>query len=233
MSSQSELKARLAELVRNADAQLETHSRAREHLMEQIGGKKERFEELARHLVTNVLRPRMEVLVQSFRHAGPIVELDGGHGLAVPFSHSDEFPAHARVEVSIAQDPDCECVWCAFSPTIIPILMDYERDRSLDVNLESPDLRRLEAFLDERIERFVASYLSVREPESMYQRGLRVTDPVCGMTFRRADAQAVLDYEGQKVFFCAEICRRHFEVAPERYGRTGALRTVGEGARRQ
>ena len=189
MSSPSDLQTRISEQLRTADARLEADNHTRQDLMVRIGEKKELFEQVATRFMRDSVRPRLEVLIHSFRHAGPIVELDGGHGLAVPFSHTDEFPAHARIDVSIAHDADCECVWFAFAPTIIPILMDYERDRGFDVSLESPDQQRLEAFLDERIERFVASYLSVREPESMYQKDLRVTDPVCGMTFRRVDAQ--------------------------------------------
>ena len=223
MSSQKELQERISELVRTADARLEARSRARHDLMERIGGKKERFGELADHLIVDVVCPRLEVLTRSFGHAGPIVAMAGGHGMAVAFEHTEEFPAHARVEVGIGHDPDCESAWCTFAPTIIPILMDYERERSLDVSVESPDREGLGAFLDERIERFVASYLSVREPESPYQKDFLVTDPVCGMTFRRVDALAVVDYEGRRVFFCADICRKHFEAAPDRHGRSGAV----------
>ena len=227
MSSPEELKAHVVELMRSADTKLEEHRRAREDLMEQIEERRLRFEGVANDLMSNTVRPRIEVILHSFPHAGPIVDLDGGCGLAVPFAHTDEFPAHARVEVNLTHDRDCHSAWCGFSPTIIPMLIDYERDTSLELNLGAPDRERLEAFLDERIERFVASYLSLRDPDSVYQRDLRVTDPVCGMTFRRLDAQASLDYEGRKVFFCTDTCRKRFESAPERYVRPGTFAKPG------
>ena len=227
MPAQDALQARVNALLRDADARLEARTRTREELMTQMQGKTESFECLALELMSNTIRPRLEVLANAFPHAGPIVQLAGGHGIAVPFSHTDDFPAHARVEVNLTHDTPCECARCTFSPSIIPILIDYERDIFLDVSMESPDPRLVETFLDERVERFVASYLSLREPGSPYQKGFLVTDPVCGMTFRRVDAQSTIDIEGRRVFFCAEVCRKRFESAPDRYG----VRSAPSGAR--
>ena len=218
MSSQDELKARIDALLLRAEAKREEHIHAREDLMEQIGTRQLHFENVANDLIASVVRPRIEVMANAFGHAGSVVALDGGHGLAVPFAHTDEFPAHARVEVNISHDQTCEHAWCGFTATIIPILMEYERDRRLDLDLGAPDRHRLMTFIDERIEAFVVSYLSLRDSESMYQRDQSVTDPVCGMSFRRADAHSFLDHAGLRVFFCAEACRQQFEAAPERYG---------------
>lgn len=214
MSSDMELEARIRELMRIADAGFAARRRAREELMERISAKKERFEPLATGLLERVVRPRLDVLVRSFAHSGSLAVMDGGHGVAVAFSYTEEFPAHARVEVSIAHDPDYDRAWCAFSASILPILMEYERDTSQDVSIESPDEPRLARFVDQRIETFVASYLSICQPDSFYQKSLLVTDPVCGMTFRRADAQSVLERDGKRVFFCADVCRQQFEASP-------------------
>jgi len=49
----------------------------------------------------------------------------------------------------------------------------------------------------------------------------RVTDPVCGMQIRSDKAAARTVHDGTAYFFCAEACRRQFELEPERYvGRT-------------
>lgn len=123
-----------------------------------------------------------------------------------------------RIEawLCLSHDPGCATAWCTFSPSILPILVDYERDASVEVQLEAPDLARLEEFLDVRIHRFVTAYLGVREPESMYQRDLLVLDPVCGMRIRRSDAHAHLDHGGRRVFFCSDACRIRYEADPLR-----------------
>jgi YHS domain-containing protein len=226
MSSPNYLYLRLEELVREADARRAARQRERRSEMERQAAKRARFEAMARQLVAGVLRPRLEMLVRLFDHAQPVEELRDGHGLAVTFPRTEEFAAHARVEVGIAHDPDFGGVWCTFSPSIIPILMEYERERSLELDLEAPDRSMLEAFLDERLERFVAAYLRVREPDSLYQKDHRVRDPVCGMSFRRADAHSVLEFEGRRVYFCEETCRRLFEAAPDLY--VAGARRAGE-----
>lgn len=219
MTTTNQLFLRVSTLVGAAEARREARERERARVMARVEDRIERFEQTAVRLLANTVRPRLEVLLRMFPHAGPIEVLHGGHGLAVPFAHTEDFPAHARVDVSLSHDADGATAWCTFAPSIIPILMDYERDACIDVNLDAPDLARLEEFLDARVERFVISYLSLREPESMYQRDLRVLDPVCGMTIRRVDAHGHLDHGGQRIFFCTDACRRRYEANPERYDR--------------
>lgn len=217
MTTTNQLFLRVSTLVGAAEARREARERARARVMARIEGRLERFEQLAVRLLANTVRPRLEVLLRMFPHAGPLEVLHGGYGLAVPFAHTEDFPAHARVEASLSHDADCTRAWCTFSPSIIPILMEYEREASIDVSLATPDLARLEGFLETRIERFVESYLSLREPESMYQRDLRVVDPVCGMMFRRLDAHTHVERGGRTIFFCGDACRRRYEADPQRF----------------
>lgn len=218
MTSVERLYLNTSALVMASEARQEARERERAQRMERIEARLARFDALATRWMDEAVRPRLEVLRRLFGHATAVEVLRGGHGLALSFAHNDEFPAHARLEVCLSHDPDCETAWCTFSPSIIPILMDYERDTSIDVRLEAPDLPRLEEFIDARIERFVRSYLGLREPESMYQRDLRVHDPVCGMTIRRSDAHAHRDHGGRRVFFCSDACRKRFEADPLGYG---------------
>lgn len=48
---------------------------------------------------------------------------------------------------------------------------------------------------------------------------MKVTDPVCGMEFRREEAVATVEHSGTVYFFCTEACRKQFEKEPERYVR--------------
>lgn len=216
MTSVERLYLNASALVMASEARQEARDRERARRMERIEAWLARFDVWATRWMEEVVRPRLEVLRRLFPHAAPVEVLRGGHGLALSFAHTEEFPAHARLEVCLSHDPGCATAWCTFSPSILPILMDYERDASVEVQLEAPDPARLEEFLDVRIHRFVTAYLGVREPESMYQRDLLVLDPVCGMRIRRSDAHAHLDHGGRRVFFCSDACRIRYEADPLR-----------------
>jgi len=45
-------------------------------------------------------------------------------------------------------------------------------------------------------------------------------DPVCGMVVDPQTARHVVEYEGQRYYFCCPACRRLFEADPEAYRRT-------------
>jgi YHS domain-containing protein len=40
---------------------------------------------------------------------------------------------------------------------------------------------------------------------------MKVKDPICGMMVDTERAAAVGEYDGQKVYFCSEACRRTYE----------------------
>lgn len=45
----------------------------------------------------------------------------------------------------------------------------------------------------------------------------RYVNPVCGMSIDMATAKHVVEYDGQKVYFCCDGCKVEFDRAPERY----------------
>ena len=42
-------------------------------------------------------------------------------------------------------------------------------------------------------------------------------DPVCGMMVDEKRAVATAVYQGTTYYFCAQMCKRTFEQAPEKY----------------
>ena len=44
-----------------------------------------------------------------------------------------------------------------------------------------------------------------------------VKDPVCGMTIDERTAAATSEYQGKTIYFCAEMCKRKFDEAPDLY----------------
>ena len=47
--------------------------------------------------------------------------------------------------------------------------------------------------------------------------GARYVNPVCGMAVDIASARHVVDWGGQRVYFCCDGCKLEFERAPEKY----------------
>jgi xanthine dehydrogenase accessory factor len=58
-------------------------------------------------------------------------------------------------------------------------------------------------------------------------------NPVCGMRVEIATAKHVVEYGGQKVYFCCDCCKTEFERAPERYLSAAPDRRGDHSAERQ
>ncbi|WP_168794054.1 XdhC family protein [Paraburkholderia aromaticivorans] len=54
-------------------------------------------------------------------------------------------------------------------------------------------------------------------PASIDAPAARYTNPVCGMAVEIASARHVLDYGGERVYFCCDGCKLEFERAPDKY----------------
>jgi YHS domain-containing protein len=217
MSIQEDLRLRIEELIRESEQRLARRALDRQSAMVPLSQRLERFDALARSWIEQTILPALQTLAQTFANGTPPAVSPGGHQVTVEFARTEEFPVHARVEVAIVHDPDVEHAWVTFSPSIIPILMDCAPPSSVEIPLEAPDPVRLERFLEDKILQVTTDYLKVRDPDSAYQRGSLVTDPVCGMIFRRADAAAAFEHEGRRYFFCVEQCRDRFAAAPQSY----------------
>lgn len=46
---------------------------------------------------------------------------------------------------------------------------------------------------------------------------MKVTDPVCGMTFEASEAIARIEWAGRTYHFCSESCHRRCASRPESY----------------
>ncbi len=217
------LEARIDQLIREANASLATRVSEREQEMAPIRRRQDRFEALARTWMDQFILPRLRSLAQRFPNCAPPVDPGGTHHAWVTLARSEEYPVHARVDVAVTHDRDVERARITFTASIIPILMECQPESCLEFDLDSADSARLEGFLDEGIVRFVSDYLRVRDPGSIYQRDNLVTDPVCGMRFRRTDAAASIEYQGSRYYFCVESCLERFAAEPRRYTRVVGL----------
>lgn len=214
-----QLKERLACLLEEERARREERGRAVAAKMVGLEAEMERADALAERWITGIILPRLAALAVVFPNSAGPRRAAGEPRAALRFAHCDDFPVDAGVGVTIGPLSAPGRVRVAFDASIIPILMDYSRGDVLELAAEEPDEPRLARFLDDCILRFATDYLRVRAPDSVYQRSSLVTDPVCGMVFRRAEAAATSDYDGQTWHFCAPGCRDRFAADPERYAR--------------
>lgn len=226
MSFETGLKHRIEQLLADAGARQEARRDEVHREMSRLEDRLERFDALARQWLDELVVPRFDGLGSLFPNREPLYRVEGGHRVRQAFRHTDDFPVDARVEAHVLLDAAAGRIRLSFETSIIPVLMDYEREGSIEYGLEVADAAAVAAFLDERVLQFVRDYLRVREPDSPYQKDRVVTDPVCGMVLRRADAAASLDHEGSRYYFCLAQCRDRFASDPNRYLATVAGRPV-------
>ncbi len=55
----------------------------------------------------------------------------------------------------------------------------------------------------------------------------KVTDPVCGMTFRQDKAVAQVEFEDRTYHFCTAACKEQFDADPGRYAEPCAVHGSG------
>jgi YHS domain-containing protein len=192
--------------------------------MAEMARRLKRFDAVAGEWVERLVIPKLQTLAGMLPNAMPLARAGVAHQAVLAFRQTDDFPADVHVEVGVTPDPGIERARVVFVASIIPILMDYEREGVFECGLEAPDAEGVAAFLDQRIVLFVEDYLRIQDPATPYQRDRLVTDPVCGMTLRRAEAAASMEHDGRPYYFCVPECRDRFEADPERYLRRSQVR---------
>ncbi|MEK7836798.1 MAG: YHS domain-containing protein [candidate division NC10 bacterium] len=211
------LRQRLEALLADDRTRRDERSTEIRHEMHGMEARLARFEAVAREWMDRLIVPKLETLAALFANRRPMVRTGSAYRVEQAFGQTEDFPADALVEVSLTFDIAAERIRLTFEASIIPILMEYEREGMIEYGLGTPDPGAVGPFLDERIVRFVQDYLRLREPDSPYQKDRRVTDPVCGMTLRRAEAAATLEHGGRTYHFCVPECRERFAADPERF----------------
>ncbi|MBI1849242.1 MAG: YHS domain-containing protein [Planctomycetes bacterium] len=219
MSNQEELRRRLQKLLDDARRERDRRRQVTQVEMAEFERRLKRYQEAVRVWVDQAVLPRLKTLTGLFANsASPVVCQPSDH-VSVLFHANEEIPVDARIEVGFIHDPAIEHVTVVFKVSIIPILIDYEGEASIELGVDPNAARTLENFLDARIERFVSDYLRLQDPDSPYQRDLLVTDPVCGMTIQRAESVGSVEFDGRTYYFCVQACRDRFEANPQAFVR--------------
>jgi YHS domain-containing protein len=215
------LEKRLKALLADAESRQKNRTQARMEEMQATEKQLCLFDRVVRTCMKDVALPRLETLVRALGNGSRPEVREKGDSVSVTFRSTARFPIGADVSLHLAHDPKIENLLGLWKVSIIPILVDYEREGTMTLGLDAPDLSRFAGFLDDRIARFMSDYLAIHEPDSPYLQIERVTDPVCGMTFPRTEAAASSEREGRTYYFCVEACRDLFGKDPAHFLRQG------------
>jgi YHS domain-containing protein len=187
----------------------------RDRWMSDLAPRRRRFEELAMRLVSTVAQPRLEKLASYFSHAKVSVSEKYGQ-CTCRLSYCERFPANVVLEISVEHDLQIEQLFVCYELRIAPAPWKYDAHDKLTFELDRVDEGQFAKWLEDRLLGFLEIYLQL-------DRGLEdfddeiVTDPVCGMRFRRGDAVARDAHRGQPYYFCSVACQQQVATDPAKY----------------
>ncbi len=185
--------------------------------MEQIDHRSHQFNEAASRVMRDIIRPRMEILTSQFDNA-TLTDSDEQQNLrcVCVFGRTARYPAETRLDIGIGHDGEIENLLLSYNLQILPVFIRFDRHDEMACPLDEVDDNRFAAWVENKIEQFVDTYLSL-EHSPQYQRENLVTDPVCGMTINKTVATSQAKHQGKAHYFCTEDCHRAFVEHPERY----------------
>jgi YHS domain-containing protein len=212
-----ELKEQIQALMSQQTQERKIRIAARQKEMMELVDRKALYEVTARKCVIDSVIPRLETLRQALGNGNPVQLSGDGCSACLGLRSNEGFPVGADLSVSIGHDVDIQSLDLSWKVSVIPILMEYDREASLSLNLKSPDMDQLGRFLDERVLRFVSDYLRIHAPDSPYLRNAEVVDPVCRMSFPASEAVSSITVGTRTFYFCAESCAAKFELERARF----------------
>ena len=168
----------------------------------------EQFEQTLKKL-REIWRPRLDALAQKFGErvdVQPHVEPGRRSGT---FQFQSEL---ARIDLRFAVAPDAEVQNLVFTYnlSIIPILMKFDSHDEIEFPLDAVDETALAKWIDDRIVRFVKTYLSLHENE-FYLKGHMVQDPIAKVRFPKYAAAATLEVKGKTHYFIDDATLKQFQ----------------------
>ena len=191
----------------------------KDHLRQRMTETEERhrrYTALADRLMQDVIRPRVEKLQSFFDNARMPEARNNRHTCCCQFEPTPRFPATASLEIGVTRDGEVRTLVLQYQLDILPVFFPVDGQDHLTMFLEHVDEEKAAAWVDEKLLRFVDTYLRL-ETSGHYQETNIVTDPVCGMRLNKAFAPAQMKYLDHIYYFCVPECRARFAENPERY----------------
>jgi hypothetical protein len=160
---QDDLMARLEAEVRHAGGQVEGRRQETQRRFDQSDRGLKHVAYLAADLSLKYVIPKLEILSANFSHSKRPRRKGLRDIIFVEFERTKVFPFEARVSVEMRPQCSAGKLRIAFTGVMNPPLREFERKAWLYLEVEDPDTKYLETFLDARIIQFVKDYLRARD----------------------------------------------------------------------
>jgi len=192
-----------------------------EKYMTEYGVRRQRFEQLARHLNRNVVRPRQELVASFFENACMQGESSPDRS-SCWFSFCQRFPAVTQLEFSIEHDVRFEKLIVQMRTRMMPVFVRFNDQDNFPKPLESVNEEEVADWVEERLLEFLDTYLRIDAGGNDYAEE-PATDPVCGMQILRSKAAVCDPHHGHPYYFCCKDCHTKFQEDPKQYVQIKAM----------
>lgn len=169
----------------------------------------EQFQDRARSLIEQVIKPRLDALLELFSSARTDCD-EEMFRYSCWFAASDRFPVTAKLEFSIGHNESLDRLFVCCEAALMPTFFQFQPHDRLTLELEGADPQRIAAWVEKRIGEFLESYLRYDRGADDLEEDI-VTDPVCGMRLSRSQVHETSTYRGHLYFFCSAECRNRLE----------------------
>lgn len=183
--------------------------------MEEFDVHRDRFEELATHLIQTVISPRLETVASYFVNGG-MDEHPAPRRVCSWFTQCSRFPVTTKLEFVVEHDVGFEKLIVHMEIHMMPALVRFHEQDNLVLPIDVVDDRVVADWVEERLLEFLDNYLRIDGERGEFLEEL-VTDPVCGMRISRAEAAASGSFCGHPYYFCCEDCSQTFQADPMQY----------------
>lgn len=159
--------------------------------------------------ISDLLKPRLEVLVSKFKDRVHVEPVTTEHLRQATFKFDSRM---ARIELAFRLSHDTEVRSLILDQTldVLPIFLQFEKHASLTQPLDQIDEDAIVKWVDDRIVAFVKTFFAIHE-NRYYQKDNTVTDPVSGTEMPRYAARCTLEAGGKTYYFVSEETKREFE----------------------
>lgn len=205
---------RVSELLTHADHEPHWAPGEAEQYMAAVDIRRKKHFEIATSLVSNVIRPRLEVIAKYFPNAAPAEGPDGT--CSYWFGYTERFPATTKVSITVGHDAYFSKLEISYEAAMIPLFIKLNERDKIAYPLEEVTEDAVADWIESRLLDFLDAYLRIDRGGSDFDDEA-VTDPVCSMRIQRSAAVASDNYRGHSYFFCSAECQTAFTQAPETY----------------
>jgi YHS domain-containing protein len=159
-----------------------------------------------------IWEPRSDALLSRFKDIIHVEEDDDFTKVTFSF---DSSLAQVTLRFSFRHDPEVRNMILDYDLEILPILMKFDSNSTLELPLAAFDEQAATAWLEDRLVSFVHSFVELNKNQH-YLNDQMVEDPVARVRLPKVVARETLDCDGRTYYFISAQTRDEFEKRQRR-----------------